>query len=168
MDYNIKVPKRDLAALFGNCYPTLPEVPTYKLVNYISALVDDEVGGRIKIDDNIRNKHIEFVVQQQGMDSTQVATYKTALRLERWLADVPKLGTFAPPRWYTNWMWSSPRSDIFCVDDIDKLELMKWLKASKLRPRDFQFFTKFGKDISIAFRNQEIATMFKLQFAEHV
>jgi len=167
LTHKIEIPHRRAQALFGNCYPSLTPISTFTKRYFLQELVRKEVSEHVKVEDDYQDLTFEFSVGGDGR-MAQVESYKVALKLEKWVKEIPQLGTLAPPRWWNNFWWSEPRSDIFCVDEVDRVELIQWLRANKLRARDYQLFSKFGGDTSIAFRNQQQATMFKLQFAEKV
>ena len=165
MSHCIEIPIRRLDALFGNAYPSLKPIPIWKKTIFIKEFVTAEVGPQINVDAILDCQEYKFEVGDTLYYNDNVSAYKIALALENWLKSQPRLQTLSPPRWWNKLFWSTLKSDIFCVDDIPKSDLLKWLAENNLKSRDFQFFSKFGKDTSIAFCNNNIATMFKLKFA---
>ncbi len=167
MSYSIEVSMRQIESLFGTGYP--------RLVKTLPLHVKSKIIDRI-----VREKFTGALFSYEIMDggtkySFKVGTtrgtkaYNVMSSLEEWVHSIPRLGLFSPPRWWNSLFYTSPRTKrTYCIDEINTSEVFDFLKEHKVHHSQYQLFSKYQDDLSIAFKNDEVATMFTLHYAEKI
>jgi hypothetical protein len=165
MTYKIDVPVRRFQALLGTGYPRLANtIPDFEKIRYINYIVKPMFDNNIEYGRNDFGTSIHEQIKTVGHRGP--SAYNRLAEFEEWLESVPRLGRFSPPSWWNSMAFNSPKPPIYCIDAIDAIDLYKFIKDKKVSHRKFQIFSKYGNDKSIAFHSKEMATMFKLHFAE--
>lgn len=164
MSYKVEVPLRRVQPLMGTGYPRLSNtLRDYQKCRWISRAFESMHGVEYSSDSYGDGPDRQFA---KIGNSRGPAAYNKLNEFEQWLKTVPRLGRFSPPRWWNRLTFSTPKGMVFCIDNVDPAEVLKFIQDKKVHHRQFQIFSKYDDDISIAFKSQEMSTMFKLQFAE--
>jgi hypothetical protein len=171
MSYKIRFPARRLQAVFGTAYPALSLAESQK-----TEFITQVVGSRFSLSTGYNGalevererdywgwwRHYEYVFK---IPSGKREAYHKAVEIEKFLHSVRRLGLLSPPRFWNRWLRSRRPSDTFLITGLDAAKVFAWLQEN-VQYQDYQLYSKFGDDISLAFRNPEYATMFKLTFGD--
>lgn len=164
MAHKILLPMDDAAYVFGTYFPTLEPINWWKQASLISLLIKAELGSNIEASFNGDKETPLIIIQVKDSVLDVAEAYKLALGIEDW---VDRLSRSKLDRFKTkirNWRNKKKPSNLFCIDDIEFVDLMRWIKSHNISVDDYRIFTKFNNDTSITFRNDQQATMFKLEF----
>jgi hypothetical protein len=170
MSYNIRIPYRRIESIFGTAYPSLKLSVSQKrqfLTQIIAQRHNIASGdGYSGLSHDVRVGFIEAkneydveinIAKRQG--------YDIALSIERWVYTTPRLKTLSPPRFWNRIFTSGRPIDSYLIPDLNIGDIMVWLEENAV-PKDYQIYSKFGRDYSIGFKNLELSTMFKLHFGD--
>jgi hypothetical protein len=171
MSYKIRFPVRRLEAVFGTAYPALSLSESQKTA-FITQAIGSRFGmttgynGALEVERErnfwFRWRYYEYIFK---IPSGKREAYHKAVEIEKFLHSVRRLGLLSPPRFWNKWLRSRRPSDTFLVSGLDAGKVFSWLQEN-VQYQDYQFYSKFGDDVSLAFRNPEYATMFKLTFGD--
>lgn len=168
MSYEFTMSARRIESLMGTAYPsaTLTHEQRQRFFRQLLSekhnLEETRYGQLISvkyIKRPLRSTLVRIEIDKNGKEA-----YRLALSIEKFLWNAPRLGYLSPPRWWNRIVHRRPK-DMFLIDHGMLAEVVDWLQEN-CRHRDYQFISKFKHDITLGFRSEEAATLFKLTFGD--
>lgn len=172
MTYVVTVRTRFILPILGRAYPSL-ELEGHRIEKLLRNYLYQIIGVPYKIDQSyidvsLNSKWSRITVKTRSSSSKH--EYRAACAIEKWANELPY--PLPQPLGVVKRVIAGGRpTDNYLIDiDHDKTqagEIIDWLSKNAKRT-DFQFYTKFGNDVTLGFRNLETAAMFKMTFGETV
>jgi hypothetical protein len=103
----------------------------------------------------------EYMIQVSVND--EATRYAKTIAIDNFLSDIASRSPHRIMKWL---FWFRPRNkpkNIFLISEHNLQKTMAWLRQN-LNPLDYQIYSKFDTDISISFRKDEHAVLYKLVF----
>jgi hypothetical protein len=164
MSYNLRIPTRKIDAIFGSAFPALSLKRDQKCL-FVAIIL----AGKTGCDTSSRGQPREIKVHIDGnrrydvdiyVDDTK--GYNIAIAVEKWADTVPNR-----PRRKMFQFLRRPKHvapvDSYLITTDNSLKVLAWLNDN-CTFADYQLYSKFGSDISVAFQDVEKSTLFKLSF----
>jgi hypothetical protein len=170
MSFEFTVPARRVEAIFGTGYPTA-RLNIIQRQNFLYLLLKNKF--KMAEDEWGRNPSVSVKINRFWIFPTRITievgggekmSYVKALAIEKYLWSIPRLGYVSPPRWWNRVIHRRP-ADMFLIEDDMIDEVVGWL-AENCHHRDYQFISKFKNDITLGFRDENAAILFKLTFGD--
>lgn len=170
MSFEFSIPMRRVESIFGTGFPSakFDDFCRLSLIHNLLRSKFDLNGSRYsnddpKIDVLIKSSRFGDKVIVEISGDLKLA-YSKAIAVEKYLWSLPSLGYLSPPRWWNRIIQRRP-TDVFFIDTNMIAEVIEWLQEN-VSHRDYQFISKFKHDITLGFRSEEAATLFKLTFGD--
>jgi hypothetical protein len=158
--------------IFGTAYPKI-KVGKSTFHNTIRALIKSR--GSMLSKSDLFNLTVYYPDSYAGRPndfalcfdtSATTVHYKFLENIEQWVNSLPTLRFYSKyiPRWDNAAMPKAENS--FFINGIVDYSWYQWLIDNNVKPSQYKIFSKFNSDLSIAFKNGEHATMFKLAYGD--
>lgn len=170
MSFEFDIPFRRIESVFGTGFPSANFTDGRRIVLLTNLLQNkfeltrEKYSSQPRIELHITSRsrlNKKITVEISGDSKT---AYQKAIAIEKYLWSLPRLGYLSPPRWWNRIIQRRP-VDMFLIDKDMTAEVVDWLQEN-CHHRDYQFISKFKYDITLGFRNEEAATLFKLTFGD--
>jgi hypothetical protein len=170
MSFEFTIPARRIEAIFGTGYPSARlnirqrQNFLYLLLKKKFKMAEDEWRDNPSVSVAICRAFPFLAQVRVEVSGSEKVSYVKALAIEKYLWNIPRLGYVSPPRWWNRVIHRRP-ADMFLIEDDMIVEVVDWLREN-CHHRDYQFISKFRTDITLGFRSEEAATLFKLTFGD--
>ncbi len=176
MPYEFTIPARRIETIFGTGYPSA-RLNAKQRKNFLYLLLKHKfnMADLHRAVQVVDNPSVIVDIKKAGPDHLREsvtievsgsgkASYSKARSIEKYLWSIPRLGYMSPPRWWNRIIHRRP-TDMFLIDDDMISEVVDWLREN-CHHRDYQFISKFKTDVTLGFRSEEAAILFKLTFGD--
>jgi hypothetical protein len=164
MSYNLRIPAYTVDTIFGTAFPSLP-LNLEQKCHFLAHIIAGKTGCNAGSED--RRRDIRIDIDKKGQFDVDIFVddtkgYNIAIAIEKWIDTVPNRERRKLFRFLRRPKHVAP-VDSFLITSDKSSEVLTWL-TNNCTPADYQLYSKFGSDISVAFQDVSISTMFKLSF----
>lgn len=144
-------------------YPHL-QLPTSHKIKVLQRMLASEfsldtsyTNRQLYVDNDKRNYIIVIDIDDE------TSQYQKSIAIDNFMNYISAKKSSKFLRWIKGLLPKKKTKNIFMIRDKNTLPIMFWLQTT-VNPKNYQIYSKFDTDISISFKNDEEATLFKLTF----
>jgi hypothetical protein len=164
MSYNLRIPTRKIDAIFGSAFPSLSLNRAQKCL-FVAIIL----AGKMGCDTPSRGqpRKIKVNIDRKGRYEVDIYVgdtrgYDIASAVEKWVDTVPDRKRRNLFQFLRRPKHDAPVFSYLITPD-NSLKALAWLNDN-CTFADYQLYSKFGSDISVAFQDVEKSMLFKLSF----